>query len=167
MPLGSLLMNKIFWDKKDIVMKQINRPRSYDVLNENGNVIIRNCRYLIPTNEKFTEKFSCDNIIPTTTKLPESLAQPQTANLPKSVTSSTNINPLKPIKPNGTRVIRSGIFEKQNNYTASVEICWLVSCVWKMRVCVNISKMKKKKIDEKRLKYVHQVKFCIVNDQNT
>ena len=122
-------MSKIFWDKKDIVMKQINRPRSYDALNENGNVIIRNCRYLILTNEKFTEKFSCDNIMLTTTKLPESLAQPQTANLPKSVISSANINPLKPIKSNGTKVIRSGIFEKQNKYTASAEICWLVFLV--------------------------------------
>ena len=46
------------WDKKGIVIKQTNRPRSYDVLNENGNVMIRNRRHLISTNKKFTEKFS-------------------------------------------------------------------------------------------------------------
>ena len=48
------------WDKKCIVIKQNNRPRSYDVLNENGNVIIRNRWHLIPTNEKFTEKLEIE-----------------------------------------------------------------------------------------------------------
>ena len=46
------------WDKKGIVIKQSNRPRPYHVINENGNVMIRNRRHLIPTNEKFTKKFS-------------------------------------------------------------------------------------------------------------
>ena len=49
--------------------------------------MIRNHTHLIPTNEKFTEKFTekfnYDNIIPTTTKLPESVAPLQTVNLPK------------------------------------------------------------------------------------
>ena len=62
------------WDKKGIVIKQNKRPRSHDVLNENGNVMIRNSRHLIPTNEKFTEKFSYDNIIPPINKLPERVA---------------------------------------------------------------------------------------------
>ena len=93
-------------------MKQNNRPRSFDVLNENGNVMIRNCRHLIPTNEKFTEQFSYDNIIPPTTKSPESIAPPQTANSLKPVTSSTTINPSKSITPNQTKVIRSGRVSK-------------------------------------------------------
>ena len=105
------------WDKKGIVIKQNNRPRSYDVLNENGNVMIRNRRHLIPTNEKFTEKFSYDNIIPPTTKSPESIAPLQTANSPKPVTSSTTINPSKPIAPNETKVTRSGrVSKKRNRY---------------------------------------------------
>ena len=103
------------WDKKDIVIKQINRPRLQDDLSENGNLIIRNYRHLIPTNEKFTNKFTYDNIIQTATKLPESVAQPQTANLPKPVTSSTNINPSKPIAPNGTKVTQLGCFSKKSN----------------------------------------------------
>ena len=103
------------WDKKGIVIKQTNRPRSYDVLNENGNVMIRNRRHLIPTNKKFTEKFSYSNIIPPTTKLPERVASPQTANSPKAVTSSTTINPSKTIAPNGTKVTRSGRVSKQPN----------------------------------------------------
>ena len=45
--------------------------------------MIRSRRHLIPTNEKLTEKFSYDEIIPNTTKLPESVAPPQTANSPK------------------------------------------------------------------------------------
>ena len=43
------------WDKTSIAIKQNNRPRWYNVLNENGNVIIINLRHLIPTNEKFTQ----------------------------------------------------------------------------------------------------------------
>ena len=105
------------WDKKGIVIKQNNRLQSYDVLNENGNVMIRNRRHLIPNNEKFTEKFSYNNIIPPTTKSPESITPPQTANSPKPVTSSTTINPSKPIAPNETKVTRSGrVFKKSNRY---------------------------------------------------
>ena len=51
--------------------------------------MIRNRRHLIPTNEKFTEKFSHENIIPPTNKLEERVAPPQNANSRKSVTSST------------------------------------------------------------------------------
>ena len=96
-------------------MKQTNRPRSYDVLNENGNVMIRNRRHLIPTNKKLTKKFNYDNIIPTTTKLLESVATLQTANSSKPVTSSTTINPSKPIVPNRTKVNRSGCVSKKPN----------------------------------------------------
>ena len=49
------------WDKKGIVIKQNNQPQSYDVLNKKGNAMIGSRRHLIPTNEKFTEKFSYNN----------------------------------------------------------------------------------------------------------
>ena len=74
--------------------------------------MIRNRRHLIPTNEKFTEKFSYNNIIPPATKSPESIAPPQTANPLKPVTSLTTINPSKPMAPNETKVTRSGCFKK-------------------------------------------------------
>ena len=75
--------------------------------------MIRNCRHLIPTNEKFTDKFSYDDIIPTNTKLPESVAPPQTANSPKPLTPSTTVNPPKPIGPNRTKITRSGRVSKK------------------------------------------------------
>ena len=41
------------WSKKGVVLTKRAEPRSYDVLNEKGNVIRRNRRHLIPTNEDF------------------------------------------------------------------------------------------------------------------
>ena len=93
-------------DKKGINIKKSNRPRSYDVLNENENVMVRNRKHLITTNEKSIEKFSYSNIIPTTTKPTKRMAPPQTTNLLKLVTSSTTINPLKTIGHNETRLGR-------------------------------------------------------------
>ena len=122
------------WNKKGIVIKQNNWPESYHVLNENGNVMIRNCRHLILTNQKFNEKFSYDNMTPPNTKSPESIAPLQTANSPKPVTSLTTINPSKPITPNKTKVTQSGcVSKKPNRY---IEQCWHMlisafSCVWK------------------------------------
>ena len=79
--------------------------------------MIRKRRQLVPTNEIFTEKLSYDNIIPHTTKSPESIAPLQTANSPKPLTSSTIINPLKPIAPNETKVTRPGrVSKKPNRY---------------------------------------------------
>ena len=79
--------------------------------------MIRNVRHLIPTNKKFNKKFRYDNIISTSTKLSESVAPPQTANSTKPVTSSTTVNPSKPIAPNGTKVARSGrVLKKPKNY---------------------------------------------------
>ena len=86
--------------------------------------MIRNCRHLISTNEKFTKKFSYDEIIPNTTKLPESVAPPQTANLPKPVTLSTTINPSKSVASSGAKVTRSGrVSVKPNSILNSVEMC--------------------------------------------
>ena len=103
MSLGFVLMKKIFGTKRES-----NQPRSYDILNENENLMIRNHRHLILTNGKFTKKFSYDNIVPTTTKLLESVTPLQSANLPKRVTASTFINSSKSIVPNSTKVTRSG-----------------------------------------------------------
>ena len=52
------------WDKKGIVVSQNNRPRSYDILNERGNILARNRRHLIPTTEKFNIKHDYGNAIP-------------------------------------------------------------------------------------------------------
>ena len=52
------------WDKKGIAVSQNNRPRSYGILNERGNILARNCRHLIPTTEKFNIKHDDDNSIP-------------------------------------------------------------------------------------------------------
>ena len=48
--------------------------RDCTLSSENGNVIFRNRRHLILTDEKFTKKFSNDNIISAFTKLPEGVA---------------------------------------------------------------------------------------------
>ena len=52
------------WDKKGIVVSQNNRPQSYGILNERGNILARNCRHLIPTTEKFNIKHDDDNSMP-------------------------------------------------------------------------------------------------------
>ena len=98
-----------------IVIKQNKRPRLQDVLNENGNVIIRSRRHLIPTNEKFKKKFSYGNNIPITNRLLESVTPQQNASWPKPISSSTTINSLKSIPPNRTKVINQDVFPNKNN----------------------------------------------------
>ena len=51
------------WGKKGKVVSKSLQPRSYNVLNENNNVIRRNRRDLIPTNEK-SERQIDDSIVP-------------------------------------------------------------------------------------------------------
>ena len=48
-------------DEKGSAIGPNNRPHSYNVLNEKGNLIIRNCCQLIPANEKFIVKHDYDN----------------------------------------------------------------------------------------------------------
>ena len=50
------------WGKKGKVVSKSSQPRSYNVLNENDNVIRRNRRDLIPTNEKSEPKIDYDVI---------------------------------------------------------------------------------------------------------
>ena len=52
------------WDKKVIAVSQNNCPRSYDILNERGNILNRNRCHLLPTTKKFNIKHDCDNAIP-------------------------------------------------------------------------------------------------------
>ena len=94
----------------------------YTVQNENGYAIIRNHRHLILTDEKFTQKFSNDNIRPASTKLPEGVAPLQTTNLSKHVTSLTTINHLRPITPNLTKETPSWHASKKPNWY--IEQCW-------------------------------------------
>ena len=50
------------WAKGSVIATN-DRSRSYNVLNEKGNSIIRNRRHLIPTNEILIDKHDYDNII--------------------------------------------------------------------------------------------------------
>ena len=50
-------------DKKGSAFAPNDRPRSYNVLNEKGNLRIRNRRHLFPTNEKFIVKHDYNNIM--------------------------------------------------------------------------------------------------------
>ena len=55
---------KTLWDKKRIVVCQNNRPQSFDILNNWGNLLTRNSHHLIPTTEKFNIKHDYNNAIP-------------------------------------------------------------------------------------------------------
>ena len=92
---------------KPLFVIRSNGTGLYTTQNEKGNVIIRNRRHLILTDEKFTQKFSNGNIRAASTELPGGVAPLQTTNLSKPVTSLTTINHLKPITPNLTKTTRS------------------------------------------------------------
>ena len=51
------------WDKKGSVIAPNDHPCSYNVLNEKGNLIIRNRCHLISINGKFIVKHDYDNVI--------------------------------------------------------------------------------------------------------
>ena len=87
------------WDKKGSVITPNNPPRSYNVLNKKGNLIIRNCRNLIPTNEKSIVKHDYDNIIePSETTSRQTVVQART-DLPSSITAP-------PVRTKSGRIIR-------------------------------------------------------------
>ena len=50
------------WSNKGKIISQSSQPRSYNVLNERRNVIRRNRRHLIPTNEDFEPKMNYDDL---------------------------------------------------------------------------------------------------------
>ena len=51
------------WSKKGQVVKKQVQPRSYEVINEKGNVIRRNRRHLIPTQESFDVDLNYDDLV--------------------------------------------------------------------------------------------------------
>ena len=87
------------WDRKGSLITPKDRPRSYNVLNEKGNLIIRNRRHLIPTNERFIVKHGYDNIIgPSETTSQKTVVQART-DIPSNITAP-------PIKRKSGRIIR-------------------------------------------------------------
>ena len=75
------------WNKKGSVIAPNDHPCLYNILNEKGNLMIRNCRHLIPTNKKFIVKYDYDNIIETSeTTSPKSLVQTKT-DIPSNITT--------------------------------------------------------------------------------
>ena len=88
------------WDKKGSVIAPNDRPRSYNVLNEKGNLIIRNRRHLIPTNEKLIVKHDYDKIIePSETISQKTLVQTKT-DIPSNITTS-------PVRTKFRRIIKT------------------------------------------------------------
>ena len=58
------------WEKKGLVVEKCSEPRSYNILNEKGNIVRRNRRHLIPCYDEF--KIQPDYDIPTQNQLPHS-----------------------------------------------------------------------------------------------
>ena len=66
------------WDKEGSVIAQNDHSRSFNVLNEKSNLIIRNHRRLIPTNDKFIAKQNYENIQPSEIKSRKTAVAPRT-----------------------------------------------------------------------------------------
>ena len=87
------------WDKKGSVIAPNDRPRSYNVLNDKGNLIIRNPHHLIPTNKKFIVKHDYDNIIePSETTSKKTFLQTKT-DIPSNITTP-------PVRTKSGRIIK-------------------------------------------------------------
>ena len=87
------------WGKKGTVIAPNDCPRSCNVLNEKGNLIIRNHLHLIPTNEKFIVKHDYDNIIePSETTSQKTFVQTKT-DIPSIITTT-------PIRTKSGRIIK-------------------------------------------------------------
>ena len=100
------------WDKKGSVIALNDCPCSYNVLNDKGNLIVRNHRHLIPTNEIFIVKHDYDNIIePSETTSKKTFLQTKT-DIPSNITTP-------PVRTKSGR-----INEKPKRY---LEECWIVS----------------------------------------
>ena len=75
------------WDKKESFIAPNYRPRLYNILNEKGNLIIRNRHHLIPANKKFIVKHDYDNIMePSKTTSQKTLVQEKTG-IPSNITT--------------------------------------------------------------------------------
>ena len=77
------------WSKKGRIVNKSAQPRSYKVLQENGNVIRRNRRHLIPSNETFEPKIDYDAIFDSINATDNKI---DTANVPTNDTGSVDIN---------------------------------------------------------------------------
>ena len=87
------------WDKKGSVIAPNDRPRSYNVLNDKGNLIIRNPHHFIPTNKKFIVKHDYDNIIePSETTSKKTFLQTKT-DIPSNITTP-------PVRTKSGRIIK-------------------------------------------------------------
>ena len=74
------------WNKKGSVIAPNDCHCSYNILNEKGNLIIRNRHHLIPTKEKFIVKHDYDNIEPSKTTSQKIFVQTKT-NIPSNITT--------------------------------------------------------------------------------
>ena len=100
------------WVKKGSDIAPNDVPRSCNVLNEKGNLIIRKRRHLIATNEKFIVNHDYDNIIESSeTTSPKTVVQART-DINSNITAP-------PVKTKSGRIIR-----KPKRY---LEECWVVS----------------------------------------
>ena len=87
------------WEKKRSDFAPINPPRSYNILNEKGNLIIRNSRHLIPSNEKFIVKHDYDNIIELSGKTSQKTVVQAKTEIPSNITAP-------PVKTRSGRIIK-------------------------------------------------------------
>ena len=62
--MGIRIDEQNLWDRKGIALSQNNRPWSYYILNERGNILASNRRHLIPTTKTINIKHDYDNVIP-------------------------------------------------------------------------------------------------------
>ena len=74
------------WDKKGSVIAPNDRCCSCNILNKQGNLIIRNHHHLSPTNEKFIVKHNYDNTEPRKTTSQKIFVQTKT-NIPSNITT--------------------------------------------------------------------------------
>ena len=100
------------WDSKGWFIASNDGPRSYNILNKNVNLIIRNRRHLIPTNMKFSVKHYYENVIePNETPSRKTVAPARTDILSNIVAPS--------VRTKSERITR-----KPKMY---LEECWIVT----------------------------------------
>ena len=87
------------WDKKGSVLSPIDLARSYNILNEKGNLIIRNSRHLIPANEKFIVKHDYDNITEPSEKTSQKTVVQARTEIPSNITAP-------PVRTKSGRIIK-------------------------------------------------------------
>ena len=74
-------------DKKGPVIAPNDRRHSYNVLNKKRNLITRNRRHLVPTNEKFIVKHDYDNITEPSEKTSQKTFVQTNTDIPSNITA--------------------------------------------------------------------------------